>query len=43
MPTNAEHAEILVVLLLAVISVVLIAMTIIISLWVSRLVRRGRR
>ena len=43
MPVDAAHAEILGVLLLAVTSVVLIAMTIVISLWVSRLGRRGRR
>jgi hypothetical protein len=43
MPTNAEHAEILGVLLLAVTSVVLIATTIIVSLWGSRPRRRGRR
>jgi hypothetical protein len=43
MPANAAHAEILGVLLLAVTSVVLIAMTIVVSLWVSRPRRRGRR
>ena len=43
MPADAAHAEILGVLLLAVISVVLIAMTIVLTLWASRPGRRGRR
>jgi hypothetical protein len=43
MPADAEHAEILGVLLLAVTSVVLIAMTIVLNFWVSRPSRRGRR
>lgn len=43
MPVDAAHAEILGVLLLAVTSVVLIAMTIVVSLWVSRPRLRGRR
>ena len=43
MPVNPVDAEILGLLLLAVMSVMLIAMTIVISLWVSRPRRRGRR
>jgi hypothetical protein len=43
MPTDAAHAEILGVLLLAVISVLLIAVTIVLTLWASRPGRRGRR
>jgi hypothetical protein len=41
MPLDADREEILGVLLLAVIAVVLIAMTIVLSLWVGRLTRRG--
>ena len=43
MPADASMPKIVGVLLLAVISVVLIAMTIVVSLWVGRLRRRGRR
>ena len=43
MPANPVDAEVLGLLLLAVMSVMLIAMTIVISLWVSRPRRRGRR
>jgi hypothetical protein len=43
MPANPVDAEILGLLLLAVMSVMLIAMTIVISLWVNRPRRRGRR
>lgn len=42
-PASPAHAEILGVLLLAVTSVLLIAMTIFVSLWVSRPGRRRRR
>ena len=43
MPANPVDAEILGLLLLAVMSVMLIAMTIVVSLWVNRPRRRGRR
>jgi hypothetical protein len=43
MPADAAHAEILGVLLLAVICVVLIAMTIVLTLWASLPSRGGRR
>ena len=43
MPDEAVDGEVVGVLLLAVVTVVLIAMTITISLWVGRLNRRGRR
>ena len=43
MPANPVDAEVLGLLLLAVMSVMLIAMTIVISLWVNRPRRRGRR
>jgi hypothetical protein len=43
MPDEAAHGEVVGVLLLAVVTVVLIAMTITISLWVGRLNQRGRR
>ena len=43
MPANPADAEVLGVLLLAVTSVVLIAMTIVLTLWVNRPRRRGRR
>ena len=43
MPANPADAEILGLLLLAVMSVMLIAMTIVVSLWVNRPRRRGRR
>ena len=43
MPDGLEHEDAVVVLFMAEISVVLIAMTIFISLWVGRLMRRGRR
>lgn len=43
MPVEAAHDEVLGVLLLAVIAVLLIAMTIVLNLWVSRPGRRGRR
>jgi len=42
-PTDADHAEILGVLFLAVICVLLIAMTIVLTLWVNRPSQRGRR
>ena len=43
MPEGLEHEDAVVVLFMAEISVVLIAMTIFISLWVGRLMRHGRR
>jgi hypothetical protein len=43
MPEGLEHEDAVVVLFMAEISVVLIAMTIFISLWVGRLLRHGRR
>lgn len=43
MPYDAVDGEVVGVLLLAVVTVVLIAMTITISLWVGQLNRRGRR
>jgi hypothetical protein len=43
LPADPAHAEILGVLLLAVTSVVLIAITIVLSLWVTRPSGRGRR
>ena len=42
-PDGLDHDEIVVVLFMVEISVVLIAMTILISLWVGRLMRPGRR
>jgi hypothetical protein len=42
-PDGLEHEDILLVLFMDVICVVLIAMTIVLSLWVGRLTRRGRR
>ena len=42
MPDGLEHEDTVVVLFMAEISVVLIAMTIFISLWVGRLTRPGR-
>ena len=42
-PDALEHDEVVVVLFMVEISVVLIAMTILISLWVGRLMRPGRR
>ena len=42
-PADAAHAEILGVLFLAVICVLLIAMTIVLTLWVNRPSQRGRR
>jgi hypothetical protein len=43
MPDGLQHEDAVVVLFIAEISVVLIAMTILISLWVGRLMRQGRR
>jgi hypothetical protein len=43
MPDNVAHADAMGILLLAVTSIVLIAMTIAINLWVTRLNRRRRR
>jgi hypothetical protein len=43
MPDGLEHEDTVVVLFMAEITVVLIAMTILISLWVGRLTRPGRR
>jgi hypothetical protein len=43
MPANTAQNELLGVLLLAVVAVVLIAMTIVVSLWAARPSRRGRR
>lgn len=43
MPNGIEHEDTLVILFMAVISIVLIAMTILLSLWVGRLTRPGRR
>ena len=43
MPDGLEHEDEVVVLFMAEISVVLIAMTILMSLWVGRLMRPGRR
>ena len=43
MPDGLEHEDAVVVLFMAEISVVLIAMTIFISQWVGRLMRRRRR
>jgi hypothetical protein len=43
MPDGLKHEDAVVVLFMAEISVVLIAMTIFISLWVGRLMRHGRR
>ena len=43
MPDGLEHEDTVVVLFMAEISVVLIAMTILISLWVGRLLRPRRR
>jgi hypothetical protein len=42
-PAGIEHEDELVVLFMAQISVVLIALTILLSLWVGRLTRRRRR
>jgi hypothetical protein len=43
MPADAAHADMLGVLLLATTSVLVIAMTIVLTLWVGRPSRRGRR
>ena len=43
MPDGLEHEDTVVLLFMAEICVVLIAMTILISLWVGRLMRHGRR
>jgi hypothetical protein len=43
MPDGLEHEDTVVVLFMAEISVVLIAMTILVSLWVGRLLRPRRR
>jgi hypothetical protein len=43
MPAEAADDEVFGVLLLAVISVLLIAMTIVLTLWTTRMSRRGRR
>jgi len=42
-PDGLEHEDMLLVLFMAVTCVVLIAMTIVLSLWVGRLTRRSRR
>ena len=43
MPAGFEHEDELIVLFMAQISVVLIALTILLSLWVGRLTRPRRR
>jgi hypothetical protein len=42
-PAGIEHDDMVIVLFMVQISIVLIAMTILISLWVGRLTRPGRR